>query len=49
LKSKKNITTDELEAFWKDAAANQSKVPTDPDMITYDQARKLGLTPGEEK
>jgi CheY-like chemotaxis protein len=49
LKSKKKITTDELEAFWVDAAAKQSKVPTNPDVITYDQARQLGLTPGEEE
>lgn len=49
LKSKKKITTDELEAFWDEAAANQSKVPTNPDMITYDQARQLGLAPGEEE
>jgi hypothetical protein len=49
LKSKKTITTDELEAFWNDAAAKQSNVPTNPDMITYDQARQLGLAPGEEE
>lgn len=49
LKSKKKITTDELEAFWNDAAAKQSKIPTNPDVITYDQARQLGLAPGEEE
>jgi hypothetical protein len=49
LKSKKKLSTDELEAFWVDAAAKQSKVPTNPDVITYDQARQLGLTPGEEE
>lgn len=49
LKSKKKISTDELEAFWSDAAAKQSGVPTNPDVITYDQARQLGLTPGEEE
>jgi CheY-like chemotaxis protein len=49
LKSKKKITTDELEAFWNDAAAKQSGVPTNPDVITYDQARQLGLGPGEEE
>jgi CheY-like chemotaxis protein len=49
LKSKKTITTDELEAFWNDAASKQSNVPTNPDMITYDQARQLGLAPGEEE
>ena len=49
LKSKKNITTDELQAFWDEAAAKQSRVPTNPDVITYDQARQLGLAPGEEE
>jgi CheY-like chemotaxis protein len=49
LKGKKKITTDELEAFWNEAAAKQSKVPTNPDVITYDQARQLGLAPGEEE
>jgi hypothetical protein len=49
LGSKKNITTDELEAFWEDAAAKQGGFPTNPDAITYDQARQLGLAPGEEE
>ena len=49
LKGKKKITTDELEAFWNDATANQSNVPTNPDVITYDQARQLGLAPDEEE
>ena len=49
LKSKKKISTDELEAFWNDAAATQSNIPTSPDVITYDQARQLGLTPDEEE
>jgi two-component system, response regulator, stage 0 sporulation protein F len=49
LKSKKKLNTDELEAFWRDAADKQSKVPTNPDVITYDQARQLGLAPGEEE
>ena len=49
LKGKKKMTTDELEAFWNDAIAKQSKTPTNPDVITYDQARQLGLAPGEEE
>jgi CheY-like chemotaxis protein len=49
LKGKKNISTAELEAFWEDAAAKQGRVPTNPDAITYEQARQLGLTPGEEE
>jgi len=49
LKSKKNMNTDELEAFWETAASKQGSVPSNPDVITYDQARQLGLTPGEEE
>lgn len=49
LKAKKKMSTDELEAFWNDAANKQGAVPTSPDVITYDQARQLGLTPGEEE
>ncbi len=49
LKGKKKITTDELEAFWDEAASKQSNIPTNPDVITYDQARQLGLAPGEEE
>jgi CheY-like chemotaxis protein len=49
LKSKKKISTDELEAYWNDAAAKQGNVPTNPDVITYEQARQLGLAPGEEE
>lgn len=48
LKSKKKISTDELEAYWDAAAQKQGSVPTNPDVITYDQARQLGLAPGEE-
>ena len=48
LQSKKKLTTDELEAFWSDAADKQSSVPTNPDVLSYDQARQLGLTPGED-
>jgi hypothetical protein len=48
LRSKKNLTTDELEQFWDDAASKQGNVPTNPDVITYEQARQLGLIPGEE-
>lgn len=49
LKSKKKITTDELEAYWNDAASKQGSVPTNPDVITYEQARQLGLAPGEDE
>jgi CheY-like chemotaxis protein len=46
----KPVDTGELNAFW-DSLAEQSDVenPVDANTITFEQARKLGLTPGEEK
>jgi len=49
LKSKKKLTTDELEAYWNEAASKQENVPTNPDVITYEQARQLGLAPDEDE
>ena len=49
LKSKKELTTDELEQYWNDAVSKQGNVPTNPDVITYEQARQLGLAPGEDE
>jgi len=37
----------DLDAFWNDAVEKTSNIPTNPDVITYDQAHKLGLTPGK--
>ena len=49
LGTKKKISTAELEAYWDDAASKAGSVPTNPDVITYEQARQLGLTPGDEE
>jgi len=49
LKKKKNMTTEELQEFWDNAADQQGTVPTNPDVITYEQARQLGFAPDEEK
>ena len=49
LTAKKKLSTAELEAFWEDAATKQGNIPTNPDALTYDQARQLGLAPGEEE
>ncbi|MFZ5819413.1 MAG: response regulator [Chloroflexota bacterium] len=48
LKSKKKISTSELEAYWDAAVQKHGNAPTNPDVITYDQARQLGLAPGEK-
>jgi hypothetical protein len=43
----KNATVKDIDAFWNDAVEKTSNVPTNPDVITFDEARKLGLTPGK--
>ena len=37
----------DLDAFWNDAVEKTGNIPTNPDVITFDQARKLGLDPGK--
>ncbi len=37
----------DLDAFWNDAVEKTSNIPTNPDVISYEEARKLGLTPGK--
>jgi DNA-binding response OmpR family regulator len=44
---KKKLVPDEVNEFWNKAADNQ-KAPSRPDMLTYEQARELGLTPTDE-
>ena len=36
---------DDLDAFWNDAVEKTGNIPTNPDVITYEEASKLGLTP----
>jgi len=44
--SKKSKVKD-IDAFWDDAVEKAGNIPTNPDVITFDQARKLGLDPGK--
>jgi CheY-like chemotaxis protein len=37
----------DVDAFWDDAAEKAGTIPTNPDVITFEQARKLGLNPGK--
>ena len=41
------IQPGEADTFWE-AAVGKQTIPLSPDTISYDQARKLGLTPGED-
>ena len=43
----KNPPVKDLDAFWNDAVEKTSNIPTNPDVISFDEARKLGLTPGK--
>ena len=38
---------DNVDAFWDDAVEKTGSIPINPDVITYEEARKLGLTPGK--
>ena len=49
IKSKKKVTTDELNEFWSSAAEKQGSVPNNPDVLTFEQAQQLGFKPGEEE
>ena len=52
LKSKEtdHLKDDEIEAFWTSVTSEKTDTAiTNPDSISYEQARKLGLTPGDEK
>jgi CheY-like chemotaxis protein len=41
--------TGEANDFWEQAAEKQGKVQKEPDVISYEEARRLGLVPGEDK
>jgi len=45
----KKMKPEEIDAFWSEAADKQEPAPTKPDVISYEQARKLGLAPEDEK
>jgi two-component system response regulator (stage 0 sporulation protein F) len=39
----------DLDAFWDDAVEKTAGIPTNPDVITFEEARKLGLDPGNSQ
>lgn len=45
--AKKKLKTAELNEFW-DEAADKHKAPAKPDMLSYEQAKQLGLAPKDE-
>jgi hypothetical protein len=44
-----NLPNQDLDSFWNSLAEAGEIKPANPDMISYDQARQLGLAPGEEE
>ena len=37
----------DIDAFWDNAVEKTANIPTNPDVITFEEARKLGLNPGK--
>jgi len=46
--SRKKLKPADVNDFW-DKAADKHKAPTKPDMLSYDQAKQLGLAPEDEQ
>lgn len=45
--SAQKLTRESANAFWDDLADGKPAAPHSPDVITFEQAQKLGLAPGE--
>lgn len=46
---KKKVKQDEMDAYWNQAAEQHANKSTNSEVISYEEARKLGLTPDQEK
>ena len=46
---KKQAAANDMDAFWDQAAQKHGSTPTNPEAITYEEARRRGLIPGEGK
>ena len=38
----------DVDAFWDEAVEKSANIPINPDVISFDEANKLGLTPGKQ-
>jgi len=45
----KKTSQSDMDSFWNDAAEKHGSTPLKPDMISFEDARKLGIVPGEKK
>lgn len=46
---KKKVKANDMDAFWDEAAEKHGNMPASSEVLTYEQARKLGLTPDKGK
>lgn len=46
--TRSKVKPEEMDAFWDQAAQQHANKPTNPEVIPYEQARKMGLTPDEK-
>ncbi|MEW6030873.1 MAG: response regulator [Chloroflexota bacterium] len=46
---KKKIKPQDADAFWSEAVEKHGNPPLNPDEISYEQAKKLGLAPGDTR
>ena len=46
--AEKKSKVKDVDAFWEDAVEKTGNLPLNPDVISYDEANKLGLAPGKD-
>ncbi len=46
--ARKKIKQEEMDAFWNQAAEQHANKTTNPEVISYEEARKMGLTPDKK-
>jgi hypothetical protein len=44
----KNSGVKDVNAFWDAAVEKSGSLPINPDVISFEEANKLGLTPGQQ-
>ncbi len=47
--AKKKVKPEEMDAFWDQAAEQHASKTNNPEVISYEEARKLGLAPDDKK
>ncbi len=46
--ARQKVKPEDMDAFWDEAASQHANKTTNPDVIPYEQARKMGLTPDKK-